>query len=386
MSHICHILTTFKQRASITRRTTAILKECVSQGFKTSLIIGADNDFTPIDGVETVIIPDLYKHISLKNDLKAYWQCKKILEQLKPDIVHTHQAKAGILGRLAANSLNKKPVILHTVHGPTFPQHYKPLKRKFYQVIEVIAGKITDKFVFIGDELKQEYLDGKVCAENNSIIIKTGKPNNLLNRHVINTQEREKLRKELCEGHTQTFLLTYIARIVPGKQHEQAIEVLKQLREKGFDAHLAFVGKALIEKELKYEQSLRNIVKELNLENYIHFNGFYENIYDVIESSDLVIMTSGYEGFSNIIIESMLLGTPVLAYEVAGLKELFQNQFETFAVSQGNINSFVEKASILLKNWKKSVNYSSEVINKLRYEHKLETMLERKMQLYKTLV
>lgn len=386
MSHVCHILTTFQQRASITRRTTTILKECVKQGFETSLIVGKDNTFTPIDGVKTIVIPNLFKHINIKNDLTAYLECKKVLNELKPDIVHTHQAKAGILGRLAANTLNKKPYVVHTIHGPTFPQHYPFLKRKFYQTIEQVTGRVTDKFIFIGDELKQEYINGKVCDNKNSLIIKTGKPENLINRIPINAQERLQLRQELCTGRTPSLLLTYIARIVPGKQHEDAIEILKKLRLQGLDVHLAFVGKALIEKEKLYEKKLKDLVASYNLNDYVHFSGFYENIYDVIEASDLIVMTSGYEGLSNIIIEAMLLNTPVLAYEVVGLKELFKQQFKDFTVAQGNIEEFVKKASFILNNWSKAIDYLPTTINRLRYEHKLETMLERKMSLYKTLI
>ena len=123
-----------------------------------------------------------------------------------------------------------------------------------------------------------------------------------------------------------------------------------------------------------------------NLNDYVHFSGFFLNIYDVIEASDLIVMTSGYEGLSNIIIEAMLLNTPVLAYDVVGLKELFKQQFKDFTVAQGNIEEFVKKASFLLNNWSKAINYLPTTINRLRYEHKLETMLERKMSLYKTLI
>lgn len=385
MKHICHILTTFQQRASITRRTTAILKECVAQGFQTSLIIGADNDAPPIEGVETIIIPGLHKHVSPANDLKAYQACKKVLQQLKPDIVHTHQAKAGVLGRLAASKINKTPHILHTIHGPTFPQHLPATPRLVYRNLERLTGRVTDKFVFIGEELKQEYIQAGVCHEDNSVIIRTGKPDNLLNRKPISDSEREKLRQELCSGQSPHYLMTYIARIVPGKQHEHAIEILHQLRTQGLDVHLSFVGKALIEKELDYEQRLKTMVRQLGLEAYVHFSGFYNNVYDVMEASDLVIMTSSYEGLSNIVIESMLLKIPVMAYEVAGLKELFGSQFEQFTVKQGDIQGFVNKAAGILRMGYTRDIYLPEIVERLRAEHQLKTMLERKMNLYRTL-
>ena len=149
--------------------------------------------------------------------------------------------------------------------------------------------------------------------------------------------------------------------------------------------HLSFVGKALIEKELDYEQRLKTMVRQLGLEAYVHFSGFYNNVYDVMEASDLVIMTSSYEGLSNIVIESMLLKIPVMAYEVAGLKELFGSQFEQFTVKQGDIQGFVNKAAGILRMGYTRDIYLPEIVERLRAEHQLKTMLERKMNLYRTL-
>lgn len=385
MTHVCHILTTFQQRASITRRTSAILRECVAQGFQTSLLIGEDNDVPHIDGVETIVIPNLYKHLSLINDFQVLRSLKKVLVRLQPDIVHTHQAKAGILGRLVAGNMICRPRILHTVHGPTFPAHLPAGKRVAYRWFERWAGKHTDCFVFIGDEIKQEYIDGGVCDEASTVIIRTGKPDSLIKRVILNGDEREQLRRQLCGGQSPRYLITYVARIVPIKQHEHTIEVLKRLRVQGLDAHLSFVGKALVDKERNYETRLRQLVDAEGLTDYVHFSGFYDNVYDVIEASDLLLLTSRYEGLPNIVIESMLLGTPLLAYDVAGLRELFCGQSEQFVLSQGDVDGLATKAANILQLENRGGIYDAGNVARLRNEHALGTMLARKVQLYKGL-
>lgn len=384
MTHVCHVLTTFQQRASITRRTSAILRECVAQGFQTSLLIGENNDAPPIEGVETVVIPGLYKHVSPVNDLKAYQSLKSVLGGLQPDIVHTHQAKAGILGRLAASGLQHRPQILHTVHGPTFPAHLPATKRAAYRWFERWAGKHTDRFVFIGDEIKQEYIDGGVCNEDDSIIIRTGKPDTLINRTPLNNTERETMRCQLCNGQSPEYLLTYVARIVPIKQHEHTIETLKHLRAQGLDVHLSFVGKALVDKECAYEARLRQLVAAEGLSAYVHFSGFYDNVYDVIEASDLLLLTSRYEGLPNIVIEAILLGTPLLAYDVAGLRELFKEQSEKFIVAQGDMEALTQKAGDILRGADEPI-YAADNVTRLRNEHTFSTMLARKVELYRNL-
>lgn len=385
MIHVCHILTTFQQRASITRRTSAILRECVAQGFQTSLLIGENNDAPPIDGVETIVIPGLFKHVAPANDLKAFQSLKSVLGGLQPDIVHTHQAKAGILGRLAAGGLQRRPHILHTVHGPTFPAHLPASKRAAYRWFERWAGRHTDRFVFIGDEIKQEYIDGGVCAEDDSIIIRTGKPDALINRVPLVDAEREQLRCQLCGGHSPQYLLTYVARIVPIKQHEHTIETLKRLRNQGLDAHLSFVGKALVDKERDYEARLRRLVDAEGLSDYVHFSGFYDNVYDVVEASDLLLLTSRYEGLPNIVIEAILLGVPLLAYDVAGLRELFREQSGQFIIPQGELGMLAERAEAILRAANRGSIYEADNVTRLRNEHTFSTMLARKVELYRNL-
>ena len=99
-------------------------------------------------GIKPVVIPEMKRSISFKNDRIAYQKIKKIIKEYQPDIVHTHASKAGTLGRLAAAKC-KVPVIIHTFHGHVFHSYFGKTKTLFYKTIERLLAKKSTKIIII---------------------------------------------------------------------------------------------------------------------------------------------------------------------------------------------------------------------------------------------
>src|SRR5690554_5207855 len=122
------------------------------------LMIGEENklemldDFGLAEGVELIKIPGLVRDVSPANDLRALVTIYRIIKRKKYDIVHTHIAKAGVLGRLAARMAGV-PLIIHGIHGITFPQTIHPLKRWVFCLIERFCGSFTDFFIPVGEDM-----------------------------------------------------------------------------------------------------------------------------------------------------------------------------------------------------------------------------------------
>ncbi|MHC5165632.1 MAG: glycosyltransferase, partial [Planctomycetota bacterium] len=112
----------------------------------------------------TIVVDELRREINPIIDIPAYFKLKKLLAELQPDIVHTHSAKAGILGRYAGWALkgkladkdSKLPLVVHTIHGLAFHQYQNPLLRKFYIAVEKAAGKRTDVFITVADTMTEK--------------------------------------------------------------------------------------------------------------------------------------------------------------------------------------------------------------------------------------
>lgn len=383
MPHICHIATTFNLRSGSARRTSAILRGCLEQGYKVSLILGRDRDVTECDlpDVDIYIVPELVKYISPWRDAIAPWKLRRLLNRIKPDLVHTHLAKAGIVGRLAALSA-QVPCILHTVHGPTFPLYFNPVKRVLFRMLEKLCGRFTDWFVFVGNELQQEYLNAGICQPDTSKVIQTGRPDIVFDRQEMSVAQKKALRTELCGGSMPEFLLVTVGRLVPSKQLEHAVRVVRALHLKSVPVHLVFVGKCLLKEEQQYEERLIKLAIELGIEEYVHFPGFRDDVIDIMASADAVLLTSLYEGLPNVAVEAVISGTPMITYDVSGVREILKEGKSGWIVPQGDEGQVVDRVMQLMHRKTDKRDVCDTRDNNVLQDFRESVMVKRKIQLY----
>src|SRR6185436_15041835 len=140
----------------------ALLTKHLAPEFETMLVAGTKMDSEESSeyicqqmGIDFISIPEMSRAINLRKDYTAYQKIKKLIREFKPDIVHTHAAKAGALGRLAAHSMNV-PVIVHTFHGHVFHSYFSPLKTKIFLNLERYLAKQSSAIVAISEHQKEE--------------------------------------------------------------------------------------------------------------------------------------------------------------------------------------------------------------------------------------
>src|SRR4030095_297150 len=168
------------------------LTKYLSPEFETLLIVGEkekhekDAKFLADEmGIKTILIPDMGRSIHPFKDYKAYRQVQNVIKNFKPDIVHTHAAKPGAVGRLAASSL-KVPVIVHTYHGHVFHSYFNDLKTRFIINIERYLAKKSDALIAISNQQKKELTeDFKIAGENKFRIIPLGFELNKFQEHQV---------------------------------------------------------------------------------------------------------------------------------------------------------------------------------------------------------
>lgn len=382
--HICHIQTTFRLGAGSTKRTCAIIKGFSEKGYKVSLIVGRDSDelnFLSESGVSVYIIPVLRKYISPLNEIAAFIRLLNILKEIEPDVVHTHLAKAGILGRFAAK-LSRVPVVLHTIHGPTFPPNINWLKRNLYRFLERKACQITDFIFFVGEELRESYISVGAAHMAHSAVVKTAKPFGNFDSFQLTSED---FRKQFC--HDQNcFIATYIGRVVPSKQQADAIYIISGLREEGINIEFFLIGEAFLEEEKSYIIELKHLVRELNIENVVHFLGFRNDAINIMSLSDIVIFTSKYEGLPNVPIEASMVGTPVIAYDVCGIREIIEHGKTGYVVPQGDQSSFCYFIKKLYFNPELKTLFGDTAKGKDYSEYDEQYMVKRKLSYYEKIL
>ncbi|MFT3846499.1 MAG: glycosyltransferase [Lacibacter sp.] len=280
-------------------------------------------------GFETKKIHYLYRSVIPVNDVKAYYQIKQIIQEFKPDIVHTHGAKPGVLGRWAAYKLNV-PVILHTFHGHVFHSYFSNFLSQKIVWLERKLAKISSAVIAINEKLKNELADIYSIAPVHKIkLIRIG----VETEKFIDADaaKRNSFRNEFLLGE-QTVAVGIAGRLVPVKNHRFFIEVAEKVisRSKGRQLKFFIIGDGSEKAEL---------IKRLTLNNfsYTHagdlynpsasfvFTSWRKDMENVYAGLDIVLLTSLNEGTPVSVMEAMASSKTVVSTNAGGIAELIEN-------------------------------------------------------------
>lgn len=265
------------------------------------------------DRVRTIFIPQLKQRIRPFSDLIAFFKIFYHLKKIRPTIVHTHLAKAGFLGRLAAWIL-RVPIIVHTYHGHTFHHYFSKWFEKFQKTLEKFLNKRSQAVVALSSELKRELTEQyKIVPPVRCKIIPLGFHLDKF-RYVANNRESSRKKLGLPVGK---ILIGTIGRMVPIKNQLlflKSVQLLKEDHKKR--VHLLFVGEGA-EKE-----KLVSYVKEKGMEDSVTFFNWQREMLPFYQALNYFVLPSLNEGTPVTIIEAMASGIPILASRVGGIPDL----------------------------------------------------------------
>jgi glycosyltransferase involved in cell wall biosynthesis len=384
---IVHVCTTFMYRSGGISRLFARLGGMLRAGYQVTLVVGRDYEPAPhwdMNDFDVHQIKSLVKYISPVKDIQTFFLLAKAFRKIRPDVIHTHFAKAGLLGRLAAY-FSRTPLILHTVHGPTFAKTLPVHKRIGYRWLETVVGRITNYFVFVGEEIRNEYIHAGVCDNYNSVVIYTGRPDEELDRiKELGTTDKQGCRQSFFKTK-KAFIVVCVGRVVPSKQQEHAILVIQQLRQMGINAKLIIVGEAFIKEEKRYVGFLKKLVDQLYLQDHISFSGYRTDVLDIMASADAILHTSKYEGLPNVLVEAGLAARPVVCYAVCGAREVIHEERTGYIVEQGDVSKAAERLFYLATNSPEADKMGLAAHDIISNNFRESTMVKRKLGLYKEL-
>jgi glycosyltransferase involved in cell wall biosynthesis len=309
----------------------ALLTKYMTPDFETMLVAGAKQESEESSefvcrelGIDYTILPEMRRELNFSDDRKAYRKIKEIIGDFKPDIVHSHAAKAGALGRMAAHSL-KVPVIVHTFHGHVFHSYFNPVKTKIFLSIERYLAKRSSAIVAISEQQKYELaVLHKLCPEEKIKIIPLGFD---LSRFSDNMKGKRELFRSRYGLEDDEIAVGIIGRLVPVKNHGLFLRAIKYLKENSVKKIRAFIigdGEDL--------DKLRNMASALGIENsykpgkeerpYLTFTSWEKNIDHALAGLDIVALTSLNEGTPVSLIEAQAAGKPIVSTKVGGIENV----------------------------------------------------------------
>lgn len=266
-------------------------------------------------GVEPVVVAELGRELSPLRDLVTLVKLWQLMRRLRPDVVHTHTAKAGFVGRLAA-WLARVPVRVHTFHGHVFQGYFGPRKTQLFLGLERWAARITDKLITISPGLKDELVNVyHIAPAGKFTIVPLG-----LDLAPFAATPRHEGRFRAAFGiPADAPLVGIVGRLVPIKQHELFLAMAVRLREQVPGVRFAVIGDG------ERRAELEALADALGLAGCVTFTGWQRDLRAAYSDMDVVVISSRNEGTPVSVIEALASGVPVVATAVGGLPDLLHH-------------------------------------------------------------
>lgn len=281
--------------------------------------------FAREQGIEPLLVGGLGRELKPLRDLTLVWRLYRVFASERPVIVHTHTAKAGAVGRLAA-WLAGVPVIVHTFHGHVLRGYFGRVKTAIFGAIERTLARITDCVITLGEAQRREILDFGIGTPERSVAVPLGLD---LQPLVELPRRTGALQRELGLP-PETLLCGIIARLVPIKAHDVFVHACVKAARSNPNLHFAIVGDGELRGQVEKH------VAEHELTNRIHFLGWRRELNPVYSDLDIVVLSSNNEGLPTTLIEAQAAGIPVVSTAVGSTAEILEDGVTGHLVAIGD--------------------------------------------------
>jgi glycosyltransferase involved in cell wall biosynthesis len=258
------------------------------------------------------IIPELRRSIHPWRDWRSYRRLLALLREIRPQIVHTHSSKAGILGRLAAARLGIPAV--HTIHGASFHYGQNPLAHQSYVLAEKFAARHCRQFISVCDAMTDQYVKAGIAPRERFVTIYSGME---VEPFLNPPRPREEVRREL--GLTpEHVVITKVARLFHLKGHECVIAAASRVAKEHPQVRFLFVGDGILREQFQRQ------IDQAGLRGVFVFAGLVPpaRVPELIQASDVIVHASYWEGLARVLPQALIAGKPVVSYDVDGAREV----------------------------------------------------------------
>jgi glycosyltransferase involved in cell wall biosynthesis len=303
-------------------------------------------------GLKATYLPEMRREISWKHDRAAYLKIKSIIRDFKPDIVHTHAAKAGTLGRLAAASCGVKAIV-HTFHGHVFHSYFSPLRTRLFIHIERYLAAKSTRIIAISDIQKKELCEEfKICKPEKTAVVPLGFD---LNRFRDSQPEKRNSFREQYKIADNELAIGIIGRLTAIKNHDLFLRSFSiAIKQSKIKAKAIIIGDGedmhkmqMLCKDLSLKFCDNN---EINSEAEVIFTSWIKNVDWPIAGLDIVAMTSLNEGTPVSLIEAQAANKPVVSTRVGGIENVLVQDITGLLSPSQDVNLFSENLLKLMND------------------------------------
>lgn len=363
---VLHTMTWLAPGGGVDRNVYLSMKE-MRKDYDLHLVVGHEihrRDFFELDDVTVHVCPYLDRAIHPWRDFLALLWFVRLIRREHFDIVHTHETKASLVGRIAA-WFARCPHIIYGLHGVVFNDPMSKLKRAFYVYLEKWTVGCAHYIVSVGQDTLDQYHDNRIGVNIPAQVVYSG-IDVARYRQPIDEVERRDVRRRFGLADN-AFVLVNIGRFSVAKAQRFTIQAFAKLRKKNEHARLLLVGEGP-EKDVCAQLAL-----DLGVADDVIFAGFCDDVVPMYAIADVHVLTSLREGLPSVAVEASLSKVPTVAFEVDGVHEIVTQGRTGYVVPQGDVDALVEGILDLMNDKVKRKTFGVEAFGWAieRWDHKM---------------
>ena len=325
-------------------------------------------------GVKIIRLSSLVRRIDTTRDLGALFSLWRLMVREKPDIIHTHTSKAGLLGRVAAR-LAGVPAVVHTPHGHVFYGHFGPLASKIYLLVERVMALITDRLIALTQGEKNDYIALSACDPKKIVTIHSGVPVDNYLHATVDVRRKKKSLGLKPEG----LVVGTVGWLLPIKGPIYLLRAMAEVWKSYPQASLVYVGKGDLEKELRQEASRMGVPEK------VWFLGWRDDIPEIMRILDIFALPSLNEGMGRVLVEAMAAGRPIVASNVGGIPDLVCQGKNGLLVPPADPKALARELLFLIANPDKR-REMGDTGRKMAVQFGVDSMVQKIDRLYLSLI
>ncbi|GAB4222597.1 MAG: glycosyltransferase family 4 protein [Spirochaetales bacterium] len=353
----------------------------LADGYKVSVLTGSEGPLTDLlqdAGIPVRILPHLVRPMAPFKDLRAVFEARKDLRELQPDLLSTHTAKAGLVGRLAAWSLGIPSIF--TAHGWQFAEGISLFQRIIVESLERFTGRICRKIITVSEYDRELALRKRVVPPDKLITIYNGMPDvppelvRWLSHRGDDPTNPKPEQPPVSTAPRTPVRIIMVARLQPQKDHPTLFHALTGLVDLPWILELVGDGPD--------RESLQALARELGLTDRVIFAGQRLDVPQRLKDADLFVLATRWEGFPRSILEAMRAGLPVVATDVGGCRESVVDGETGFLVPKEDPQELQNRLRLLIESPDLRIRMGRSGRRRFEEHFTFQRMYERTLAVY----
>lgn len=328
-------------------------------------------------GLNVTLVPQMRRAIHPIRDWATVRALRRIIRELKPQIVHTHSSKAGVLGRWAAYA-ERVPVIMHTIHGLPFHPYESGWRNRLYIHFERVAARRSHKIVSVADAMTAQAVAAGVAPREKFVTVYSGME---VEPFLAADERRDEMRLKFG-FRPEHFVIGKVARLFDLKGHEYVLEAAARIAAKHPHVRFLFVGDGILHRKLERQ------AERLGVRDKVMFAGLVpaSQVAAHIGAMDALVHASLREGLARVLPQALLAGKPVVSFDVDGAREVVIEGETGYLVPPKNVDGLVDSLLDVIEHPELAAEMAARGRELCRERFPWRKMVEQLIALYRELL